>query len=106
MSLINYKSLIRSLLTQAAPVWEYAGKAEFQVFRNRVLITKLPRVSPFKILHKQTFMEVIKSYASRLARELYLGLLRIHKQDNYIPSTTNTKDSWGSVLLGRRSVLS
>lgn len=28
-------------------------------------------------------MEVIKSYVSRLARELYLGLLRIRKQDNY-----------------------
>lgn len=76
LALTIYKSLIRSILTYAAPVWGYAAKShinKLQIFQNKVLriITKLPRVTPIETLHEQTGMETIQSYVSRIAKKLY-----------------------------------
>jgi hypothetical protein len=76
LALTIYKSLIRSVITYAAPAWGYAAKThlnKLQIFQNKVLriITKLPRVTPIDILHEQTGMETIKAHVSRLARKLY-----------------------------------
>jgi hypothetical protein len=76
LALIIYKSLIRSILTYASPVWGYAAKThmtELQTFQNKVLriITKLPRVTPILTLHEQTRMPLIRSHIRKLASAVY-----------------------------------
>jgi hypothetical protein len=56
LALIIYKSLIRSIMAHASPMWGYAAKThmnKLQTFQNKVLriITKLPRVTPILTLH-------------------------------------------------------
>jgi hypothetical protein len=75
LALIIYKSLTRSILTYASPVWGYAAKThtnKLQTFQNKVLriITKLPRVTPILTLHEQTGMPLI-SHIRKLARAVY-----------------------------------
>ena len=77
LALTIYKSLIRSILTYAAPAWGYAAKThinKLQLFQNKVLriITKLPRVTPIDTLHEQTGIETIQTHVSRIATKLYL----------------------------------
>jgi hypothetical protein len=76
LALTIYKTLIRPIITYAAPAWGYAAKthlSKVQVFQNKVLriVTKLPRVTSIEILHDQTGMETIKSHVRKLARKLY-----------------------------------
>jgi hypothetical protein len=57
LALVIYKSLLRSILTYASPVWGYAANTYInilQTFQNKVLriITKLPRVTPITTLHE------------------------------------------------------
>jgi hypothetical protein len=78
LALTIYKTLIRPIITYAAPACGYAAKthlSKLQVFfQNKVLriVTKLPRVKSIEILHEQTAMEMIKSHVRKLARKLYL----------------------------------
>jgi hypothetical protein len=76
LALIIYKSLIRSILITASPVWGYAAKThmnKLQTFQNKVLriITKLPRVTPILTLHEQRGMPLIRSHIRKLARAVY-----------------------------------
>jgi hypothetical protein len=77
LALIIYKTLLRSILIYACPVWGYAANTyinKLQTFQNKVLriITKLPRVTPIVTLHEQTGMPLIRSYITKLTRALYL----------------------------------
>jgi hypothetical protein len=77
LALRIYKSLIRSILTYAAPVWGYASKTHInllQIFHKNVLrvIRKRPIVTPTKSLHEQTGMETIQTQVSRIATKLCL----------------------------------
>jgi hypothetical protein len=77
LDLTIYKTLIRPIITYAAPAWGYAPKThlnKLQVFQNKLLriITKLPRVTPTDILHEQTAMETIKNHVRELAQKLYI----------------------------------
>jgi hypothetical protein len=76
LALVIYKSLLRSILTYASPVWGYAADThinKLQTFQNKVLrtITKLPRVTPIVTLHEQTGMSLIRNHIKSLAREMY-----------------------------------
>jgi hypothetical protein len=76
LALIAYKSLLRSTLTFACPVWGYAANTyinKLHTFQNKVLriITKLPRVTPVVTLHEQTGMSLIGSHITKLTRVFY-----------------------------------
>jgi hypothetical protein len=76
LAIIIYKSLLRSILTYASPVWGYAANTylnKLQTFQNKVrrIIRKLPRVMPIVTLHEQTGMSLISSHIKKLARALY-----------------------------------
>jgi hypothetical protein len=76
IALIIYKSLLRSLLTYASPVWGYAANThinKLQTFQTKVLriITKLPRVTPLVTLHEETGMSLIRSHIKKLMKALY-----------------------------------
>jgi hypothetical protein len=89
LALTIYKTLIRPIITYAAPAWGYDPKTHFkelQVFQNKVLriITKLPRVTPTDILHEQTAMETIKNHVRK-------NPVRTSKRTPYF---TITKINW------------
>jgi hypothetical protein len=96
LALILYKSLLRSILTYACPVWGYAAKTyinKLQTFQNKVLrlITKLPRVTPIITLHEQTGMPLMSTHIKMLTRALYRRSARsvnshIHELGQYDPS--------------------
>jgi hypothetical protein len=69
LALVIYKSLFRSILTYASPVWGYAANT----YKNKVLTitTKLRRVTPITTLHEQTGMSLIRSHFKRFSRALY-----------------------------------
>jgi hypothetical protein len=76
LELIIYKSLLRSILTYAYPIWGYAANAyknKLQTFQNKVLriITKLPRVISIVTLHEQTGMPLIRSHIKKTTGALY-----------------------------------
>jgi hypothetical protein len=76
LALIIYRSLLRSILTYACPVWGNAANTyinKLQTFQNKVLrlITKLPRVTPIVTLHEQTGMPLMGRHIKMLTRALY-----------------------------------
>ena len=67
-----YTALLRSLITYACPVWGYAADVhmnKLQIFQNKVLrlITKLPRVTPRWVIHRDTGIPTIKEYIENAA---------------------------------------
>jgi hypothetical protein len=96
LALIIYKSLLRSMMTYACPVWGFAAPShinKLQTFQNKVLrlITKLPRVAPIVTLHEQTGIPFIHSHIKNLTTVLYLkaaGSTNTHIQElgKYDPS--------------------
>jgi hypothetical protein len=55
--LIIYKSLLRSILTYACPIWVYAANTyrnKLKTFQNKIpmIITKLPRIASIVTLHE------------------------------------------------------
>jgi hypothetical protein len=102
LALTICKTLIRPIITYAAPAWGYAAKTHFSelhVFRNDVLriITKLPRVRPIAVLLEQIGVEIIKSHVRKVARKLYFKSQfndnsQIGQLGQYDPIFVNTKD--------------
>jgi hypothetical protein len=77
LALTIYKSLLRSIMTYACPVWGFAAPShikKLQTFQNKVLriITKLPRVTPTVTLHEQTGIPPISTHIKSLTTALYL----------------------------------
>ena len=71
-----YKSLIRPILTYACPVWGYSAKIHIkkvEVVQNKILymITKLPRVTPLRTLHREVGIETICEYIRQATQKLY-----------------------------------
>jgi hypothetical protein len=76
LALIIYKSLLRSIMTYACPIWGFAAPRhihKLQTFQNKVLrlVTKLPRITPITTLHEQTDIPLIPTYIRTLTTAFY-----------------------------------
>ena len=96
-----YTALLRSVMTYACPVWRHAAKQhnKLQILQNKVLrlATKLPRITPVRIIHRDTKMRTIQQYTDHLADEFYLSTENhanplVARLGNYDPTPVSTKD--------------
>lgn len=71
-----YKALIRPIITYACPAWGHAAKThikKLEIVQNKILytITKLPRVTPLRTLHREAGIETISEYIRRSTQQFY-----------------------------------
>ncbi|KDR21068.1 hypothetical protein L798_04127, partial [Zootermopsis nevadensis] len=76
LALKIYKTLLRPIITYAAPAWGYAAKthiSKLQVFQNKVLriITKLPWVTAIEILHEKIGIATFRYHVRKIANKFY-----------------------------------
>ena len=84
-ALTLYKTLIRSVITYACPVWGHAARShvkKLQTVQNRILYmaTKLPSITPTKDLHEAAQIQTIKDFIESAAKNFYYNC-----QDNNNP---------------------
>jgi hypothetical protein len=73
IKLTLYKTLVRSIITSACPVWELAVNTyllKFQRMQNKVLRTigNFPRRTPFRDLHTAFNLPYVYDYITKLCR--------------------------------------
>lgn len=71
-----HKTLIRPVMTYASPAWGHCAKShikQLQVLQNKILriITKVPRIAPVTILHKDLKIHTIEQFIKKLTHNMY-----------------------------------
>ena len=86
IKLTLYKALIRSVITYACPVWEFAADThllKLQRLQNRVLrtIANYPRRTPIHDLHKVFKIPYIYDFITKLCRK-QAAVIQHHDNEN------------------------